>query len=100
MIVMVRTKPQKDTDDKGSRDIDSKFLKLAEKDSKPKHVFLTLYDPRSATEYLCGWNKGSTLKTGSSEFTAVEMLMEAVGKAAENNELIMGPAITPRVEIQ
>jgi hypothetical protein len=94
--------------------------------------FLTLYDPKTASEYQCGVQQDTQLyrylrtlpmsmkdivkeqpevapQQGSSMFSSLEEyqfpydikeLMQALHDAAENHQLILGPAITPRLEIQ
>jgi hypothetical protein len=78
-------------------------------DQKDKQLFkfLTVYDPRSATDYQCGVKPGCKLhdqmypdKKGN--FTPqMELIpfMQCVAEAAEQDKIIVGPAITPRLEI-
>lgn len=98
--------------------------------------FLTLYDPKTATEYQCGVKADTDLykmllskpsrivasasqevndnkKDGRSKeglnkglfgdfkfHYEIKDLMVALNDAAEDNKLIVGPAVTPRLEIQ
>lgn len=66
--------------------------------------FLTVYDPRSATDYQCGVQAGCDLHAllysqRPAEESEFETFMGAVEDAAEQNKLLLGPAITPRLEI-
>ncbi|RYH31540.1 hypothetical protein EON65_02390, partial [archaeon] len=80
------------------------------KKEKEQFYFLTLYDPRSATEYQCGVKPGNPLYkrlyfhkdsagTRITSFDVKEFLV-ILGEAADKQLLILGPAITPRLEIQ
>jgi Ca2+-binding EF-hand superfamily protein len=85
------------------------------KAEKEPFWFLTLYDPRTATEYQCGVKEESELfkqlyyhkannskstERSAKEFQNLEKLNENLRKASELNQLILGPAITPRLEFQ
>eukprot|EP01040_Poterioochromonas_malhamensis_P005074 gene5074-5439_t len=88
----------------------------AKSTDKEKFWFLTLYDPRSATEYQCGVKEGCKLhqqlyyhkyldkkdviKEVTANLLSVERINEFLHEAAEKNMLIIGPAITPRLEFQ
>lgn len=84
--------------------------KEVSKKEKEPFYFLTLYDPRSATEYQCGVKPGNALYkrlyfhkdpagTPMTSFDAKEFL-GVLGDAADKQFLMLGPAITPRLEIQ
>jgi len=98
VVVMVR---------EGFREIGSE-----ERPQKESFKFLTIYDPRSATDYQCGVKEGCKLytemygnKLSDGSFQPVEQtkdinaFMEHVEEAAEKNKFILGPAITPRLEV-
>ncbi len=76
--------------------------------------FITIYDPKSATDYQCGVLSGCNLHRvliGSEEndndiesqyFNSVskqtlEVFMKYVVEAADTNMILLGPAITPRL---
>lgn len=60
--------------------------------------FLTVYDSRAATEYQCGTAESSKLfRALQSSNSSIDELMTLLATASENEELILGPAITPRV---
>ena len=76
--------------------------------------FLTIYDPRNATDYQCGVKQGCDLYRvlcgseaddsqenspwfNSPENQTLEKFMEMVSTAADNNMILLGPAITPRL---
>ena len=74
-------------------------------------MFLTLYNPSSATEYQCGLRKINDSKADSSytrlydHFNNREKIihdkktfMDCTSFFSDNDLLILGPAITPRVE--
>jgi hypothetical protein len=65
--------------------------------------FLTIYDPRSATEYQCGVQKGCSLHDcmfgKQRALVDLEHFLRAVSDATDTDKLILGPAITPRVVI-
>jgi hypothetical protein len=65
--------------------------------------FLTIYDPRSATEYQCGVQKGCGLHDcmfGKQRASVdLEHFLRSVSDATDTDKLILGPAITPRVVI-
>eukprot|EP01031_Cornospumella_fuschlensis_P041510 gene41510-50656_t len=84
--------------------------KEVSKKEKEQFYFLTLYDPRSATEYQCGVKPGNILYkrlyyhkdpagVPITTFDPKEFL-GVLGEAADKQQLILGPAITPRLEIQ
>jgi Ca2+-binding EF-hand superfamily protein len=95
-------------------------LQLSKSAKKPEqHLFwfLTLYDPRTATEYQCGVkaeaalykqlyyhkfpdNLNKPLDQIQKEFVNLEILNENLRLASEKSQLILGPAITPRLEFQ
>ena len=72
--------------------------------------FLTLYDPKSATEYQCGLRKINTdsmdpnYTTLYNHFhnpgiiTDKKRFSDCTAFVAENDLLVLGPAITPRIE--
>lgn len=77
------------------------------KKEKQKFKFLTIYDPRTATDYQCGVKPQCKLhqllypdKTGQ---FAPQMdlipFMALVSEAAEEKKILVGPAITPRLEL-
>eukprot|EP01033_Poteriospumella_lacustris_P005213 gene5213-3723_t len=85
---------------------------------KETFLFLTLYDPRSATEYQVGVKPqcplfqhlyyhrlpgGSGGSGGGGQRPAdyfnIDLLRERVNQAAEKEDLFVGPAITPRIQI-
>jgi hypothetical protein len=80
-----------------------------DKREKEKFNFLTLYDPRSATEYQCGVKPNCPLYqklyfhkiAGCTRpvFEPKEMLA-SLADAADKQLLLLGPAITPRLELQ
>ena len=77
------------------------------KKEKQKFKFLTIYDPRSATDYQCGVKPQcklhSLLYPDKSGQFAPQMdlipFMALVSEAAELQKILVGPAITPRLEL-
>lgn len=77
-------------------------------------IFLTAYDSRTAAEYQCGVKSGTLLDAilshrplpgtttapvkSATEYTT-EQMAAFIEQAADNNELIIGPSITPRIVI-
>lgn len=83
--------------------------KRTEPGAKEKQLFkfLTIYDPRSATDYQCGVKPGCKLydllypdKNGKyAAQVDVIPFMQAVSQASEQDKILVGPAITPRLEV-
>ncbi|KAJ1416441.1 hypothetical protein B484DRAFT_401181, partial [Ochromonadaceae sp. CCMP2298] len=88
--------------------IDGKFkyvvvmVRQAQKEvnrSKINFKFLTIYDPRNATDYQCGVEEGCALHAllyGDSD-SDLGKFMEFLAEAADMGKLLLGPAITPRL---
>lgn len=83
---------------------------------KKEFKFLTIYDPRSSTDYQCGilkdcklydllypdsnsTNSNSSTNAGSDAQIDLITFMSYVTQASEANKIIIGPAITPRLEV-
>ena len=83
---------------------------------KKEFKFLTIYDPRSSTDYQCGilkdcklydllypdsnsTNSNSSTNGGSDAQIDLITFMSYVTQASEANKIIIGPAITPRLEV-
>lgn len=103
---------------------DTTTAKLPKYPEKESFYFLTVYDPRSSTEYQCGVNskhdlykrlyfhrqpnylqpnpKSSSPLNGPTNNSADEIreIIELLEDCADQQLLILGPAITPRVELQ
>ena len=74
-------------------------------------MFLTIYDPRSATDYQCGVKAGCHLykvliEAENDELSpffnspakiSLDRMMAMVSEAAEKDMILLGPAITPRL---
>ena len=72
--------------------------------------FITIYDPRSATDYQCGVKQGcelyEVLKNTNPAATddpepdvSLEKFKQYLVKAVEEDKIILGPAITPRLVV-
>jgi hypothetical protein len=86
----------------------------SKKEEKEKFWFLTLYDPRSATEYQCGIEENSSLyqqfyyhklvknhkELQKYDVFNLDLLRRNLQEASELSQLIVGDAITPRLEFQ
>lgn len=74
---------------------------------KQTFKFLTIYDPRSATDYQCGVKPGcklyDLLYPDKNENFAPQIdlnpFMQCVSDACDDDKIIVGPAITPRLEV-
>jgi hypothetical protein len=90
------------------------MVRQATKQGKKSFLFLTIYDPRSSTEYQCGVHQKSELyKTICDEQISMVLDSKEDGKLVElllktsnlledaiaHNQIIVGPAITPRLLI-
>jgi hypothetical protein len=90
--------------------------KLASSDStgsdstndKENFFFLTLYDPRSATEYQVGVKPQSPLyahlyydrsKPQLADYKNIDILRDKLNQASEKDDIFVGPAITPRIQL-
>lgn len=79
----------------------------ANKDKKRPHntfFFMTIYDPRSATDYQCGLVASCPLKKKlleeappTAEPKYIEEISSLLDQAVAEKHIIVGPAITPRV---
>jgi len=72
-------------------------------EKKDRFLFLTLYDPRSATEYQCGvqLSKDLLAPTGNPNDSSKydEHFAEYVDRAVKMGLLLIGPIITPHIVI-
>lgn len=75
---------------------------------KEDFLFLTIYDPRSATEYQCGVKPTCSLYkmlyyhkiNGPKPMFEAKEMLNLIGEAGDKEMLLLGPAITPRLEVQ
>jgi Ca2+-binding EF-hand superfamily protein len=95
-------------------DVGSFPLTSSKKEEKEKFWFLTLYDPRSATEYQCGIQEKSALyqqfyyhklvksrkELEKLDVFSIDLLRRNLHEASELSQLIVGDATTPRLEFQ
>ena len=104
VVVMIRglssTSSLPDSEGRKYKKEKERFIIITDSRQATYKGFLTIYDPRTATEYQCGWKTDSEIeKLRGNASCNIQDATLAVGDSADNNELILGPAITPRLVI-